>query len=198
MSVIRVVTMWRAKVFEDTTSGSESDQNEELPAPKKKRRATKETDKVKKQSRKALLKTERQKLEGHVKGLDCDKISLHSFEEVRSQKLFKGEDIQAFCSTVDLKSLSFLAQHLQEVFSSLFNECSSKKERYLHFQISWQRHCSYLLVEKNQQLTQLGLHPSDPVAGQVLKVRSEWYRTVLIISGYFIQIFDAVLLLHTR
>ena len=57
----------------------------ELPAPKKKCCTSKEPDKVK-QCRKALLKTERQKLEGHVKKLDCDKISLYSFEEVRSQK----------------------------------------------------------------------------------------------------------------
>ena len=172
--------MWRAKVFEDTDScdsSGESD-SEDQPAPKK-LRTSKRLTKSKQQPqqrRKALLKAERQKLESYVKKLNSDKISSHSLEEVCGQKLFKGEDIQAFGCSVDPKALNFLAHHLQLAFARLFVECSTKKERYLHFQISWHKHCSFLLVEKNQHLTQLGLHPSDPVAEQVLTARSEWHK----------------------
>ena len=48
------------------------------------------------------------------------------------------------------------------------------KERYLQFQIKWQRHCSYLLVDKNYQLSQIGLHPSDPLAAEVVPAQSKW------------------------
>jgi len=111
-----------------------------------------------------------------VKKLNTDKLSNRSFDEVRSQTVFKGEDLHVFCNTVDPKTLVFLCSHLQETFGHLFNECSTKKERYLHFQIMWHQHCSYLLVDKNHQLAQLHLHPSDPVAEQVFKVRSAWDR----------------------
>ena len=40
----------------------------------------------------------------------------------------------------------------------------------------WHQHCSDLLVDKNHQLSQLHLHPSDPVAEQIFKVRSAWHK----------------------
>ena len=140
-------------MFEDTDScdsSGESDSGDQ-PAPKK-LRTSKRLTKSKQQPqqrRKALLKAERQKLESYVKKLNLDKISSHSLEEVCGQKLFKGKDIQAFCCSVDPKALNFLAHYLQLAFARLFVECSTKKERYLHFQISWHQHCSFLLVEKN-------------------------------------------------
>ena len=39
-----------------------------------------------------------------------------------------GRNIGSFCSSVDPKSMGFLAQHLQESFVKLYNHCSSEKE----------------------------------------------------------------------
>jgi len=80
---------------------------------------------------------------------------------------------------VDPKTLVFLCHHLQEAFGHIFDECSTKKKHYLHFQILCHQQCSYLLVEKNHQLAQLHLHPSDPVAEQVFKVLYDQHGTEL-------------------
>ena len=48
------------------------------------------------------------------------------------------------------------------------------KDRYLHFQLKWHNHCSLFLVDRNQDLTSLGLHPSDPLASKVILVRAQW------------------------
>ena len=50
------------------------------------------------------------------------------------------------------------------------------KEKYLQFQIKWHRHCSYFLVEKNAELSLIGLHPADPSAEAVVSVHSQWNK----------------------
>jgi len=118
--------MWRAKVFKDTNLSSDS-VDEDKPPKKKgrpsKKRASKKPDNQQSQRQKALLKTERQKLESYVKKLNSDKLSMHSFDEVRGQTPFKGEDLHAFCDNVDPKTLVFLCRQLQETFGRMYNEC---------------------------------------------------------------------------
>jgi len=99
-----IVNMWQAKVFKETDSSSDS-VNEEEPPEKKHRPSKKHTLKkpIKQQTqrRKALLKTERQKLENYIKKLNSDRLSMHSFDGVRGQTLFKEEYVHLFCNTVD-------------------------------------------------------------------------------------------------
>ena len=62
------------------------------------------------------------------------------------------------------------------------------KEKYLQFQIKWHRHCSYFLVEKNIELSLIGLHPADPLAEAVVSVYSQWSKLCV---PYRLQISDA-------
>ena len=75
--------------------------------------------------------------------------------------------------------MSFYVEHLQEMFEKLYNECSLMKDRYLHFQLKWHNHCSLFLVDRNQDLTSLGLHPSDPLASKVVLVRAQWSQIAI-------------------
>ena len=50
------------------------------------------------------------------------------------------------------------------------------KERYLQFQLKWHNYCSYFLASTNRELTDLGLHPADPLADYVVAVRGEWKK----------------------
>ena len=170
-------SMWRAKVFADSSSSSSDSDSTELPRPKRKRSAPVASQVTKcKRERKALLKGEKKKMVQIVKDLDAAELSLRSVTDIRTKQMMNGKDIGSFCSSVDPKGLNFLAQHLQEGFVKLYNDCSSEKEHYLQFQIKWHKHCSYLLVEKNYQLTQLGLHPDDPISREVFMVRSQWHK----------------------
>ena len=87
-----------------------------------------------------------------------------------------SELLKAFCDSVTPVSLSFFTEHLKETFLRLYEECSTLKERYLQFQLKWHSHCSYFLVLKNSELTDIGLHPSDPLAVKGVTVRSEWHK----------------------
>ena len=53
------------------------------------------------------------------------------------------------------------------------------KDRYLHFQLKWHNHCSLFLLERDQELTAMGLHPSDPLADKVVSVREQWSRVCI-------------------
>ena len=149
--------MWRTKVFADESDGSDlnSDGDDVLPAAKRKCTYTNG------RRRKALLKSNQVYLVQRVKDLNSDKLSSYATKEVDQQRVMNGGDIERFCKAIDMKALAFLAQHLQEAFGQLFNKCLAEKERYLQFQIWWHKHCSYFLVDKNQQLTLLCLHPED-------------------------------------
>jgi len=93
-------------VFEETNLSSDSVDEDEPPKKKRhpsKKGASKKPDNQQSQRQKALLKMERQKLESYVKKLNSDELSMRSFDEVRGQTLFKGEDLHAFCDNVDPK-----------------------------------------------------------------------------------------------
>ena len=62
------------------------------------------------------------------------------------------------------------------------------KEKYLQFQIKWHRHCSYFLVEKNAELSLIGLHPAEPSAEAVVSVRSQWSE---LCAAHHLQRFEA-------
>ena len=59
---------------------------------------------------------------------------------------------------------------------------NSLKEHYLQFQLKWHTHCSYFLVKMNRELSDIGLHPSDELAEDVVRVRSLWHKVCLVHS----------------
>ena len=50
--------------------------------------------------------------------------------------------------------------------------------QYLKFQLKWHQHCSYYLVDCNSELSLIGLHPNDPIAVDVVSVRTQWHCVV--------------------
>jgi len=59
-----------------------------------------------------------------------------------------------------------------------------KSEENIFATAMWHGYCSYFLVSKNCELTEVGLHPSDPLAVKVVAVRSEWHK---ICSSYSVN-----------
>ena len=53
------------------------------------------------------------------------------------------------------------------------------KDQYLHFQWKWHNHYSLFLLECNQEMTFMGLHPLDPLADKVVSVRAQWSRVCI-------------------
>ena len=50
------------------------------------------------------------------------------------------------------------------------------KDKYLNFQFKWHHRCNMLLVDTNSQLTFLSVHLSEPLAAEIVTVRSKWNR----------------------
>ena len=53
---------------------------------------------------------------------------------------------------------------------TLYENCATISDHYLQFQLKWHHRCSYFLVDCNHDLTLIGLHPSDPIAVDVVSV----------------------------
>ena len=70
--------------------------------------------------------------------------------------------------------MEFFTEHLKERFVTLYEEYAIISDRYLKFQLKWDHHCSYFLVDCNRDLSLIGLHHSDPIAVDVISVRFQW------------------------
>ena len=81
-----------------------------------------------------------------------------------------SNSLKGFCESIAPATILFFTLHLKEAFIRLYEECSTLKERYLQFQLQWHAYCSYFLVTKNCELSEIGLHPSDPLAVKVVAV----------------------------
>ena len=81
-----------------------------------------------------------------------------------------------------MSSLLFLTEQLKKQFARLYSAHSTGADKYLKFQLQWHQHCSYYLVDYNCELSLIGLHPDDPVAVDVVSVRSQWHRVVMSFS----------------
>ena len=80
-------SMWRAKVFADSSSSSSDSDSTELPRPKRKRSAPVASQVTKcKRERKALLKGEKKKMVQNVKDLDAAELSLRSVTDIRTTR----------------------------------------------------------------------------------------------------------------
>ena len=75
-----------------------------------------------------------------------------------------------FCEALPVNSVEFLSEHLKGRFVTLYEECATISDRYLKFQLKWHHYCSYFLVDCNCNLSLIGLHPSDPIAADVVLV----------------------------
>ena len=185
------VIMWHAveeaeifdeEVQEEENETDENDENDENLEPRSKRakgdkgktRATNGKTKSKKRRRKMLAKTEKKRIVNHVKSLNSMAAAVLSLTEAVSAMPNRDTNLISSCRRILPSQVAFFAKHLQEMFVELYNECSTIKDRYLHFQLKWHNHCSIFLVDRNQDLTMLGLHSSDPLASKVVSVRAQW------------------------
>ena len=119
-----------------------------------------------------LKKTKKDTIISKLKGLDPQEIASASLTATRKQLPMLNDGLQELCSAVNSCELCFFIEHLRDTFVALYKECSTVKERYLHFQIKWQQYCSYFLVANNSTLSDLGLLPQDSAADQVVTTRS--------------------------
>ena len=126
--------------------------------------------------RKALNKNEKQQIKKSLSDLRPEVTTVISLVNVRKQLPSSNQNVEIFCNFIVPNSIMFLAEHWHQIFVKLYGDCSTMKEKYLQFQIKWHRHCSYFLVEKNAELSLIGLHPADPSAEAVVSVRSQWNK----------------------
>ena len=107
--------------------------------------------------------------------MKCEEITLKCLaNSSRQLVLVSNTDLKSFCESLTVVELLFFTKHLQETFVRIYIDCSTLKEHHLQFQLKWHSHCSYFLVSKNSELSDVGLHPSDPLAIPVVSIRSQW------------------------
>ena len=124
----------------------------------------------------------------HINGLNEQQVTLVCLSHALQQlSVINNSTLIEFCGIVTATELSFFTKHLQKTFIRLYNDCSSLKERYLQFQLKWHMHCSYFLVKTNRELSDIGLHPSDHLAEDVVRVRLQWNKVCL---AHSVQIED--------
>ena len=128
---------------------------------------------------KTLNKAEKLNVMDRVKTFSSETTSIVAMAEVGHQFPFNASDkFKQFSAPLPVCSIRFLADGLKNQFMRLYEECATVADRYLKFQHKWHQHCSYYLVDCNRELSLIGLHPDDPIAVDVVSVRSQWHRVV--------------------
>ena len=112
--------------------------------------------------RKALTKTVKKQITNHITELNPTNVSLVSLSKAKRVLLRRESDLLKFCKNLTPSTADFLVKHLQEMFEVLYKECSTIKDCYLQFQLKWHKHCILLVVEKNLELSLMGLYPKIP------------------------------------
>ena len=125
---------------------------------------------------KALNKSEKLQIKKSLSDLRPEVTIVISLVNVHKQLPSSNPTVKVFCNSIVPNSITFLAEHLYQVFVKLYDECLTMKEKFLQFQIKWHRYCSYFLVEKNAKLSLIGLHPAEPLAEAVVSVHSQWSK----------------------
>ena len=126
---------WNSDIFESSL--------EELPPKNKKLR--KDDGRVEERSEPAK-KSEKDRIISKLKSLDPQEIVSASLTATRKQLPMLNDGLQELCSAVNSCELCFFIEHLRDTFVALYKDCSTVKERYLHFQIKWLQYCSYFLL----------------------------------------------------
>ena len=133
-------------------------------------------EKNKVRQRKALNKSAKANVIHQVKIFNNATLSALAIMGVCSQLPLSNEHLKVFCEGLPVNDVEFFTEHLKGRFVTLYEECATISDRYLKFQLKWHHHCSYFLVDCNRDLSLIGLHPSDPIAVDVVSVRSQWSR----------------------
>ena len=126
--------------------------------------------------RKVLNKAEKTNVICQIKIFHNVTLFMLAMMGVHNQLPLSSKDLKVFCDSLAINAVDFFTEHLKGRFVTLYEECATISDRYLTFQLKWHHHCSYFLVDCNRDLTLIGLHPSDPIAVDVVSVRSQWSR----------------------
>ena len=108
--------------------------------------------------------------------LKGEEVTVKCLGNTVKQLAVVNDSLKQFSESLIPSQLVFLVKHLQESCMRTYSECSSLKERYLQFQLKLHEYCSYFLAMKNSELSDIGLHPSDPIANKVVSIRSQWRK----------------------
>ena len=101
-------------------------------------------------SRKMLAKTVKMRIMEHISSLNPTAIATLSISEVSHSLPDREAHLRKVCENIVPSTTAFYVKHLRELYEVFYYECSSMKDRYLHFQLKWHNHCSLFLLERNQ------------------------------------------------
>ena len=91
----------------------------------------------------------------------CSKLTEHTKFEVKEFSLAFEPD-----------NIYFIVKFLRNTFTSLYESCAQKKDKYISFQFQCHQRCSILLVKDSSDLTKLNLHPEDDTTDTQLIIRA--------------------------
>jgi len=148
---------------------------------------------AKTRQRKTLNKTEKLNVTERVKTCSSGTLCIVVMTKLGQQlPVNASEKLKEFCISLPVSSMQFFADQLKKQFVKIYSECATMADKYLKFQLQWHQHCSYYLVEYNRELSLIGIHPDDPIAVDVVSIRSKWH---CIVKQYFLTKNDAKIFL---
>jgi len=96
---------------------------------KKKSDASLKSDCIRK--RKALNKSEKDSIKTSISNMRPEVTATIALANVRKQLPANSSDLETFYDSVNSVSVSFLTDHLQQMFVTLYEECCKSKERHM-------------------------------------------------------------------
>ena len=144
----------------------------------KRRKKSKENGEVKEKprQRRALNKNEKKRAIDAVEKINLMSTVIIVCAAVKQEVPAHNDALKKLSNSLIPSETVFLIEHLQKMFVEVYQSCSTTKDKYLNFQFKWHHRCGMLLVDTNAQLTHLSLHPSDPLAVEIITVRSKWRK----------------------
>ena len=123
-----------------------------------------------------LNKTEKSKVTARILAVKCEELAVNCLAGTARKLKLVSDSLKLLYESLAASFLLFMTKHLLESFVRIYKCSTIIKERYLQFQLWWHSYCSYSLVSKNMELSDIGLHPSDPLTGPVVSIRSQWNK----------------------
>ena len=63
---------------------------------------------------------------------------------------------------------------LKSTFTSVYEDCAKKKDKFITFQFQWHQHSSILLVKDITDVARLNLDPEDATTITQVAARQQW------------------------
>ena len=128
--------------------------------------------------RKATTKKEWERLLKEIHQLSLSEITF-CLDTTRSKLTeYTKFEVKEFSLAFEPDNIYFIVKFLRSTFTSLYESCARKKDKYhiysICFQFQWHQRCSILLVKDSSDLAKLNLHPEDDTTDTQLIIRQQW------------------------